>query len=39
MSNFVGQEFQRNETPKLGVLGFVDDTHSTTAELFDDAVG
>ena len=38
MSNFVGQEFQRNETPKLGVLGFVDDTRSTTAELFDDAV-
>jgi hypothetical protein len=38
MSNFVRQEFQRNETPKLGVLGFVDDTHSTTAKLFDDAV-
>ncbi len=38
MSNFVRQEFQCNETLKLGVLGFVDDTHSTTAKLFDDAV-
>src|SRR5215467_11194402 len=38
MSNSVGQEFQRNETPKLGVLGFIDDTHSTAAQLLNDAV-
>ena len=38
MSNFVRQEFQRNATPKLGVLCFVDDTQSTAAELFADVV-
>src|SRR6516162_215595 len=33
-----GQEFQRDKTPKLGVLGFVNDTHPATAQLLDYAV-
>src|ERR1019366_4681909 len=32
------QEFQRDESPKLGVLGLVDHTHPAAAKLLDDAV-
>jgi hypothetical protein len=32
------QEFQGDETPKLGVLSLVDDTHPAASELFKDAV-
>ena len=35
---FVGQEFQRDETPQFGVFSFVDHTHPAAAELFDNAV-
>jgi hypothetical protein len=34
----VGQELQGHKAAELHVLGFVDDTHATTAEFFDDAV-
>src|SRR2546428_13673124 len=34
----VGQEFQGNETIEFYILGLIDDAHSTTAELLDDAV-
>ena len=34
----IQQEFQRDEAPKLGVLGLVDDAHPATAEFLDDAV-
>ena len=36
--NFWGKEFQRDESVKAGVFGFVDNAHATTAEFFDDAV-
>jgi hypothetical protein len=32
------QKFQRDEAAKARILGLVDDTHSATAEFFDDAV-
>ena len=32
------QEFESNKAVEPRVLGFVDDTHTTAAELFDDAV-
>jgi hypothetical protein len=32
------EEFERNIAVQLGVMGFVDDTHSTFTELLDDAV-
>jgi hypothetical protein len=35
---FIGQEFQGDETIQLHVLGLVDDTHATAAQLLDDAV-
>ena len=35
---FIGQEFEGDEAPKLCVLGLVDHTHSPAAELLDDAV-
>jgi hypothetical protein len=38
MGDIFRQELQRDETTKLGVLGFVDDTHASTTELLDDAV-
>ena len=38
MSDIFGQELQRNETSKLGVLSLVDDTHPAAAEFLDDAV-
>src|SRR5712691_8680967 len=31
--DFIGQEFQGNKSVKPGVLGLVDHTHPTTAEL------
>jgi hypothetical protein len=34
----VGKKFEGDETAEASVFGFVDDTHSTTAEFFDDAV-
>jgi hypothetical protein len=34
----IREEFERNESPKLGVLGFVDDTHTTAPDLAEDAV-
>jgi len=37
LRQLVGQEFQRNKTAKLRVLGFVNDAHAA-AELLDDAV-
>jgi hypothetical protein len=36
--DFIGQEFQGDETMQLHVLGLVDDTHATAAELLDDAI-
>ena len=38
MGNIFGQEFERDEATKLGVLGLVDDAHAPAAELLDDAV-
>ena len=38
MGDIVGQEFERDEAPKLSVFCFVDDTHPTPAELLDDPV-
>jgi hypothetical protein len=32
------KEFQRDETAKVGVLGFVHHAHAATAKLLDDAV-
>ena len=36
--NVIRQELERNETTQLRVLGLVNDAHTATAELFDDAV-
>ena len=33
-----GKKFQCDKAAKLRVLGFVDDTHPATAELFENAV-
>ena len=38
MRDFIGKKLQGNESSKLGVLSFVDDTHPATAQLLDDAV-
>ena len=38
LGHFVGQEFQGDEAPKLGVLGLVDDAHPAAAQFLDDAV-
>jgi hypothetical protein len=38
LGNIVRKEFQSDEAPKVGVLGFVDHTHPAAAELLDDAV-
>jgi hypothetical protein len=37
-SEVFGQELQGDKAVQLGVLGLVDDTHASAAELFDDAV-
>jgi len=34
----VGQEFEGDEAAEVHILGFIDHTHSPTAESFDDAV-
>jgi hypothetical protein len=34
----VRKEFQRNKAPQLGVFRLVDDSHTTTAKLFKDAI-
>ena len=34
----VGEKFQRDKAAQLGVFSLVDHTHSTTAELLNDAV-
>jgi hypothetical protein len=34
----IGKKFQGNEAPKLGVFGFVNDTHPAAAQLLDDPV-
>jgi hypothetical protein len=36
--DIVRQEFQRDETMKADVLGFVNHAHATTAEAFQDAI-
>jgi hypothetical protein len=38
VGEFVGQELESHKTTELYVFGFVDHTHPTTAELFDDAI-
>jgi len=38
LGNIIRQELQSNEPAKLGVLGFVDDTHAPATQLLDDAV-
>jgi hypothetical protein len=35
---FIGQKFQGDKAAKLGVLSFIDNTHSAATELLDDAV-
>ena len=37
-ATFIRQEFQCNEPTQFSVLGLVDHSHATAAELFDDAV-
>jgi hypothetical protein len=34
----IGQKFESNEAVKLGVFGFIDDTHTTATKFFDDAI-
>ena len=38
VSYFVGQELQSHEPAKASVLGLIHNSHTTTAELLDDAV-
>jgi len=38
LSQIFRKEFQSDEAAQAGVLGFVDNAHATTAELFYDAV-
>ena len=38
VKEFWRQEFQTHSAMEPRVFGFVDDTHTTTTELFDDAV-
>src|ERR1035441_6134193 len=38
-SNFIGQELEGYKTMEPGVFRLIDNTHTTAAELFDDAVG
>jgi hypothetical protein len=37
-SYLVREEFECDKAAGLGVLGFIDDTHAATAELFENAV-
>jgi len=36
--NFIGQELQRHETAQANVFSLLDHSHTTAAELLDDAV-
>jgi hypothetical protein len=36
--DFIRQEFESNEAVQAGVLGFVDYTHTSTTELFQNTV-
>jgi hypothetical protein len=36
--NFLGQKLEGHETVKPGVFGFVDHAHTSTAQLFQNAV-
>jgi hypothetical protein len=38
LRDIIGQEFQRDETVQLDVLGLIDDTHAAPAQLLQDAV-
>ena len=38
LGHLLRQEFERHKAVELGVLSFVDDTHSSAAELLQDAV-
>ena len=38
MRYIFGQELQRDEATKLGVLSLIDDTHPAAAQFLDDAV-
>ena len=38
MGNIFGQEFERDEATKLGVLSLVNDTRATATQPLDDAV-
>ena len=38
MSDPIRQELERHEAVQAGILGFVNHTHSATAQLLDDAV-
>src|ERR1700746_1597351 len=38
LRHIIRQEFQSNKPPKLGILGFVDNAHTTSPDLFEDAV-
>jgi len=38
LREFLRQELQRDEAPKLGVLGIIDHTHSGAAELLQNTV-
>src|SRR5215472_10657460 len=37
-TKFIGQEFKRHKAPELGIFRLIDDTHTTTPELLDDAI-
>src|SRR3984893_10714528 len=38
LRDIIGQELEGDKATKLGVLGFIDNTHAATAQLLDDAV-
>ena len=38
LRQLIGQEFQRDEAAKLGVLGLIDHAHSAATELLHDAI-
>ena len=38
LGEIVGEEFESDEAPETGVLGFVDDTHPAAAEFLHDPV-
>src|ERR1022692_3232087 len=38
MSNFFGEEFERDEPVQLGIFSFVNDTHTSAPYFFENAV-